>query len=607
MGMSTVIDGGSTRIFSKKGMILLKRKLKNSLCVLMSLLILLPFAGQLSAGAQAPLSVFVAADTHYRPLSMLGPIGEQTGLPGDPLYWHTNIQGQLTYESDAILNELLAQFAASSSTALLIPGDITEAGRLSEHLALADKFKQFESKTDKSIFIINGNHDIEGVADGITIDLAAFKSIYADFGYNQAIDCDDTSASYTAELGGGYRLIAVDSCVYGDDNGQIGAQRLGWIENQVAAAKADGIKLIGMMHHSLLEHFGIQGLVGDTVKDYRNLSVRFAEWGIKVVFTGHKHANDISSAVTANGNRIYDIETNCLTNYPNTYRCVGFSDSAVTVESKYIGKINPADLPPGYNQTQLDLIAADFPAYSRGYFNAGMQRYVNEYIGTPRKVAGWLNIEKDTAAYDALGLVMTVFGQALNLPLYDTAGTSAIDSLAEIARVAGVTMPPSGYKRFSDLVAVIVSRMFSGDENTPIDAPEVQLLLQGLKAALAYSFVQIPNAAAAELYDALGLPGTAPVLNDAALSAAAKPLFAKTAASNILSVAVKPLVEGITVDAYSPGDLNETLEAYGVSGSAGGAEVPVTGLQLATGWLKGLFALVVNLLRVLTFNNLVVS
>lgn len=584
---------------------MLKRKLKNSLCVLMSLLILLPLAGQLSAGARAPLSVFVAADTHYRPLSMLTPIGEQTGLPGDPLYWHTNIQGQLTYESDAILNELLARFEGSSSSALIIPGDLTEAGKLGEHLALADKFKQFEARTGKQIFVINGNHDIEGIADGNTIDLAAFKDIYADFGYNEAVACDDTSASYTAELGGGYRLIAIDSCIYGEDGGQIGAERLGWIENQAAAAKADGKKLVGMMHHSLLAHFKIQGLVGDTVKDYRALSVRFADWGIQVMFTGHKHANDISSAVTGSGNRIYDIETNCLTNYPNTYRVIAFSDSAVTVESRYIDQISAADLPPGYNQAQLELIAADFSAYSRGYFYAGMQRYVNEYFGTPRKMAGWLNIEKDTTAYDALNLLMTVLGQALNLPLYDTAGTPAFDSVEEIARGAGVTMAPSGYTRFSELIAVIVSRMFSGDEHTPFEAPEVQLLLQSLKAALAYSFVQIPNTAAAELCGTLGLPGAAPVFGDSAYATMAKPLFAKTAASAIISAAVKPLVEGITVDAYSPGDLNETLEAYGFSGSAdttGG--VPLTAMQLVTGWLKGLFMLLINLMRVLPFDNL---
>ena len=46
---------------------------------------------------------------------MLEPIGEQQGLPGDPLYWHTNIQGELEYESDAIINELLARFEASPS------------------------------------------------------------------------------------------------------------------------------------------------------------------------------------------------------------------------------------------------------------------------------------------------------------------------------------------------------------------------------------------------------------------------------------------------------------------------------------------------------------
>ena len=555
----------------------------------MCLIISISFTGVINAGAEAPLSVFVAADCHYRPLSMLDPIGEENGLPGDPLYWHTNIQGQLTYESDAIMNELLARFEASSSKIMLIPGDLSDSGKLREHKALAAKFKQFEQKTGKCIFVINGNHDIEGVSDGNTIDLAEFKSIYADFGYKEALSCDASSASYTAELGHGYRLIAIDDCIYGDDLGKIIPEIVKWIKQQVSAAKADGVKLIGMMHHSLLEHFKIQGIVGDTVKNYQKLSAQFADWGIKIVLTGHKHANDISTAVSAGSNRIYDIETSCLVSYPNTYRCVSFSDSSVKVASKYIDKINTSDLAPGYNQAQINLISTDFPAFSQGYFNAGMQRYVNEYFGTPRKVSGWLNIKQGTGTYDALELVMNVLGKALNLPIYDKAGTPAIDSVQEIAKCAGETIAPSNYTRFSELMAVFVSRMFCGDENTPYDAPEIKLFLQTFKAALVYALVNIPDAAAGELFQKLNLKSPGISTGGAAFTRVSKLVFAKSAATKVISAFIRPLVEGMTVDSFSPGDLNVTLEAYGVSAGFKAGDDPITAFQMISDFIKGVF------------------
>lgn len=576
----------------------MKKRPRKLLCVLMSLLLCLPLAGLFGAAGEEPLTVFVASDLHYRPPGMLAPIGEQTGLPGDPLYWHTNIQGQLEYESDAIVNEMLRRFESSPAKVLLIPGDLADS-HIGYHLALAEKFRLFERRTGKKIFVINGNHDVKDNADGFTTDLARFKAAYAGCGYSEALAADPGSASYTADLGGGYRLLAVDSCVYGTSDGEINAQRLAWIESQVAAAETDGVKLIGMMHHSILEHFKIQGLVADTVKDYRALAERFAGWGIKVVLTGHKHANDITCAVSASGARIYDIETNCLINYPNTYRVINFSDNEIQVTSGYIDRIDLADLPPGYNSAQLELLANDFPAFSYGYFKAAMQRYVNEYAGTPRKLAGSLNIREGTPAYEALAAVMGVLGGALSLPLYDTAGTPAIDSVEEIAAAGGENIAASGYARFSDLVALIVSRMFAGDENTPYEAPEVQLLLQAVKAGLVYAILNIPDASASALFAGLGVPGAALKPGRAAYAAAAKLLFAKTAANKILAAAVKPLVEGITVDSFSPADLNVTLEGYAACGAVCEHGDPLSGPQVLLDYLNRFLNLLLSLMAAL--------
>jgi predicted phosphohydrolase len=559
----------------------MKVRMKTALCYLLCFSLLLPTVVSATAKNETPLSVFIASDIHYRPLSMLGPIGEQTGLPGDPLYWYTNKDILLTYESDAILNEMLSKFEASSSNILLIPGDLSDDGYLTEHLALAEKLKKFEEKTGKKIFVINGNHDLRGTRHADCINLEQFKSIYADFGYDEALACDSASASYTADLGDGYRLLAIDCCNYGGDTGDIKPGVLSWIEQQVAAAKHDGKKLIAMTHYSVLEHFNIEGLIGNSmiISDYKDISSKFADWGIKYVFTGHIHGNDISSAVSANGNKIYDIETSSLDSYPDTYRTVTFSDNSVKVESKNIESINIADLPVGYTPDQLALIKNDFPAYSLGYFRAGMNCLVNEASDSTESIAGMLGVQKNTGAYEALNTVVSTLGKALNLPIYDTAGTPAIDSVEEIAACAGVALEPGNFKNITQIIGDILAANYHGDENIPFNSPEMKTLFTSLKAVLVYSLVNIPVNEANLLFEQLGLPESGFKINDKIYTQAAKLIYMRTAAGEIINIILTPVVEGFTRDAFAPGDLNVTLEPYNISGAAEWPLVPITGFQ----------------------------
>jgi len=578
----------------------MKKTVKKSLCAVLCALLLLPSAGLAKASGDPPLTIYVAADTHYKPLAMLGPIGEQQGLPGDPLYWHTNIQGELDYESEAIINSLLSRFEASNSRVLLIAGDITKGGRRGEHSAVTGKLRAFEHRTGKNIFVINGNHDIDDVSGPGSIDLAEFKTMYADFGYSQALDRHDASASYTADLGGGYRLIAIDSCVYGDDLGKITPAVLSWVEEQAAKAKADGQYLVGLMHHSALEHFKNQGVPGGgnlVVENYREISAKFADWGIKTIFTGHVHASDISEAVTDKGGKIYDIETGSLITFPNAYRIVTFSEAGVEVRSEYIDAIDTADLAAGYNAAQLELLENDFPAFSRGYQNAAMNRYITEYIGTPRKVARLFDFEPGSDGYKALAALMAVLGDALNLPIYETASTEAVDSLEEIAALAGETIEPSEFKKISDIVSLIFASHYTGDENIPYDSLEIRVFLQAFKGALTYALVNIPTGTANNLIESFGLPSQGFTLNESFYTPAAKLIYMRNAATRIIGTVIKPLLQSFTVDSFTPGDINETLEPYGVSGAAGAAPDPLTDWQVIADIVKRLLRLLLEIVN----------
>ena len=76
------------------------------------------------------------------------------------------------------------------------------------------------------------------------------------------------------------------------------------------------------MHHGLVEHMLYQStLMPDyLIDDWKNNAEILADSGLKVIFTGHFHSNDITLLTTHKGNKIYDIETGSLAGYPFPYR-----------------------------------------------------------------------------------------------------------------------------------------------------------------------------------------------------------------------------------------------------------------------------------------------
>nr|MCR5484330.1 metallophosphoesterase [Clostridiales bacterium] len=273
-----------------------------------------PFLSSFAVGNE--LKIFVASDTHYQSAKDRSPLAEadeafSEGMLDRDVFSYVSMQGQMNYESGAIMRAMLRAFSASDAPFLLIPGDLT-CGKRASHEEFAAMLKETEENTGKKIFVIPGNHDTDDDDFEKYISINEFKKIYSDFGYGEALSSDDKSGCYTAELLNGYRLLAIDSNIYGKDNGKVDSSRLKWIKEQLKTAKNDGVKLIAMMHHSLLPHFEAQSMI----PNYRSLATLLADSGVKYVFTGHLHANDITSSRSLKGNVIYDIQTGALITAP---------------------------------------------------------------------------------------------------------------------------------------------------------------------------------------------------------------------------------------------------------------------------------------------------
>ena len=315
------------------------------------------------------LSFAVASDLHYS-----APEEELEKTNDDPIFGHATRRCEMENETGLIIDEFLNQCAESDDVEyVLISGDLANRGRSrpEDHLVIAQKLRDFEKKSGKEVYVINGNHDASN--DQATT-LARFKEIYAEFGYDHTLTTRADDCSYTADLGEKYRLIALDSNheTKSTEDGMT-SDRLKWVKEQAELAKEDGRYPIVMMHHNLLDHLPIQRVLSRNfiVKFHFTTAELFADWGIKTVFTGHEHCSDATVYTSALGNKLYDFATTSLAMYPLEYRVVKYNDNEIKYETRSVDKIDYDALTAttkGYTDEQIAAMRADLRAFSKGSF-----------------------------------------------------------------------------------------------------------------------------------------------------------------------------------------------------------------------------------------------
>lgn len=308
------------------------------------------------------LRLAIISDIHLFPKSLLKKQGEnfRKYLCNDR---------KMLLESEKILDAAILKIIEEEPEVVLITGDLTKDSEKEAHNMLAKRLNILLQKGIK-VFVINGNHDINNpeacmfIEDPknknkdkkVTVDTILaedFKSIYSDYGYNNAIAVHEESLSYVAQLNDGYRVIAIDSGIYGDDpseqatEGQFRDGLVKWVVEQIKIGKDAGDEVIGMMHHGIIEHFRGQGVVFPSylVKGWKEASEIFADAGMRYIFTGHFHGQDIASITTENGNHLYDIMTGSLSTAPSPIRIVTLNKDvdSIEVNSYFIDKIEGND------------------------------------------------------------------------------------------------------------------------------------------------------------------------------------------------------------------------------------------------------------------------
>lgn len=210
---------------------------------------------------------------------------------------------------------------------ILIPGDLTQDGEIQNHQWL----KQRLASLPFPAYVIPGNHDVPSlIPTDKAIAFQEFPLYYQDFGYN---NCEQLY--YTCEIKPGLQLIALNSNKFNDEGKQLGSldeQQLIWLENTLS--KLENKLVLVMIHHNVIEHLPEQS---DHVLGRRYMLDNapilldiLDKFGVKLIFTGHLHIQDISET-----KGIYEITTGSLVSYPHPYRILELTtNSANEMELK---------------------------------------------------------------------------------------------------------------------------------------------------------------------------------------------------------------------------------------------------------------------------------
>ncbi|MDP4224549.1 MAG: metallophosphoesterase [Bacteroidota bacterium] len=288
------------------------------------------------------IRIAVVSDIHYMDPSI---------APDDPENnqdWQTYVShDRKIFElSDPIFRNVVADLINEKPDIQLIQGDLAKEGELVCQETVKSFLQQLENAGIK-VFVVPGNNDI-GNTDAMTyktdppssvpsISADDFATIYSDFGYSEAIYRDPASLSYICQPYKGLWILGIDGVKRSASgvSGAINTLTLAWIQDKMVEANAKKIKVLAMMHYGILEHYTGQKNLEPLIKSSQANAIALMNAGIRLIFTGHYHANDIVD-FTNEGKTLTDIQTGSLVTPPFSYRMMTLDDNFINIDSRRV-------------------------------------------------------------------------------------------------------------------------------------------------------------------------------------------------------------------------------------------------------------------------------
>lgn len=270
---------------------------------------------------QKPLKIVVANDLHYAHQSMIFNHERTRELTFKADGKQINYIGEIT---DAFIEDM----KQLKPDVIILNGDLVFNGERDNHQYLSKKLKALDSL----VLVNTGNHDINSPSaikmlpqrshKVASVSDEEYQRIYRDFGFKQANSQDINSLSYKVEVSESLHIIMLDSrCDNSCENihsGQIKAETLDWLDQQLEASKEMGAEVLLASHHNVLVHYPRLN-EGFTINNHQQLIDLLNEYDVKLALSGHIHVQHI-----AQDDGLTDIATGSLAVYQNQFGIIDY-------------------------------------------------------------------------------------------------------------------------------------------------------------------------------------------------------------------------------------------------------------------------------------------
>lgn len=178
--------------------------------------------------------------------------------------------GEKTFSSN-LKNNLIKQIANENPDMIIISGDLTTQGYLTEYNDASTFLDDLKSITETHV--IPDNHDARNVG------LIHFEKLVGD---RKFIHMDKS---------GGFAILGLDSSEPDINDGQIGIDQLDWLKLELDKIPDDMCKIVTFHHHLL--PIPQTGRERNILLDSGDLLRVFIDYGVDFVLNGHKHVPNV--------------------------------------------------------------------------------------------------------------------------------------------------------------------------------------------------------------------------------------------------------------------------------------------------------------------------
>lgn len=364
---------------------------------------------------------------------------------------------------DAVIDKLIADREIDT---ILIAGDVTHNGQRASHLEFEQKLRRLTA-AGKKVYMITASHDAEAKPDGYDGDRKLvveglsreeFPTLYAPYGFSDAIAYEPESQSYVAQLAPGLRLLALN------DDGNLrsfsGAttETVRWYMDQIEQAHTAGEYIFVMSHHPVLPPSPVYPLFSqkDMIFNYEATARRFADAGIDLLFTGHTHMQHINQITTEKGNVFHEVNTGSVVGYPNPIRKVTLAPGRAEIVTEHIDDFDwdlGGKTVEEYLLDHFEYLIRDI-LYSAGH---DIEHFKELAVGFSMSAA---TVEKLRPLLKAVGRILDTF------------------TLGRLGRIAHVSVDPSVKDMLiKELALELIRYLFAGDPPYTPDTAVYQAMM----------------------------------------------------------------------------------------------------------------------------------